>query len=115
MAKSRPIGITILAILALLGALVAAYYAFQLFTVSTVGLFGGSVRFFAFGVLGAALWAIMFLIYLWVFRMLWNLDPQGWTFLAIISTLNLILALLSLFGESSLQEMLPSILITASF
>jgi DNA-binding transcriptional MerR regulator len=29
----------------------------------------------ATAVLGAALWAIMFLIYLWVFRMLWNLDP----------------------------------------
>jgi hypothetical protein len=50
-------------------------------------------------------------IYIWLVRMLWNLDPQGWLFLVIIAIFNLILAFVSILGRSSFQAMLPSILI----
>jgi len=43
--------------------------------------------------------------------MLWNLDPQGWTFVTVLAVLNLILAFLSIFGATTWQEMLPSLLI----
>lgn len=111
MAKSRPFGVTLLAIFALLAAIVAGYHTLQMLHILPVRLFGGEVKFFTFDILGAILWGIMFLIYLWVFRMLWNLDPQGWLFVTVISVLNLILAFMSIFGASTWQELLPSIII----
>jgi hypothetical protein len=51
------------------------------------------------------------LIYLWVFRMLWNVDPQGWLFLVIISGLNLILAFLAILGGSTWDAMSLAIII----
>ena len=111
MAKSRPFGVTLLAIFALLAALVAGYHTLQMLHILPVRLAGGDVRFFTFDIFGAILWGIMFLIYLWVFRMLWNLDQQGWLFVTVISVLNLILAFMSIFGASAWTEMLPSIVI----
>ena len=57
------------------------------------------------------LWGVMGLVYLWVFRMLWNLDPQGWMFVVVIAVFNLILAFLSLIGASTWQSMLPALLV----
>lgn len=111
MAKSRPFGVTLLAIFALLAALVAGYHTLQMLHILPVRLAGGEVRFFTFDIFGAILWGIMVLIYLWVFRMLWNLDQQGWLFVTVISVLNLILAFMSIFGASAWTEMLPSIVI----
>ena len=111
MAKSRPFGITLLAVFALIAAIVAGYHTLQMLHILPVGLFGGQVKFFTFDFLGAMLWGIMALIYLWVFRMLWNLDPQGWMFITVLSVLNLILAFMSIFGATTWQEMLPSLLI----
>jgi hypothetical protein len=111
MARSRPFGVTLLAIFALLAGLVAGYHMLQMLHILPVRLFGGAVRFFTFDIFGAILWGIMLLIYLWVFRMLWNLDPQGWTFITVLAVLNLILAFLSIFGATTWLEMLPSLLI----
>jgi hypothetical protein len=61
--------------------------------------------------MGAILWGFMGLIYLWVFRMLWGLDQQGWLFISVLSALNLILAFVSIFGATSWMEMLPSLVI----
>jgi hypothetical protein len=107
--KKRPLGITVLALLALLAAVVAAWHTLQMLHLAPV--FFGPVTFFTFDLLGALLWGIMVLIYVWVFRMLWNLDPQGWLFITVISVINLVLAFLSIFGASSWQEMMPAFLI----
>ena len=109
--KHRPFGITLLAIFSLLAAIVAGYHTLQMLHILPVGLFGGQVRFFTFDLFGAILWGIMLLIYLWVFRMLWNVDPQGWLFITVLSTLNLILAAVSVLGATTWTEMLPSIVI----
>lgn len=109
--KNRPFGVTLLAVFALIAAVVAGYHTLQMLHIFPVRLAGGDVKFFTFDLVGAMLWGIMLLIYLWVFRMLWSVDPRGWLFVAVISTLNLILAVLSILGASSWTEMLPSILI----
>jgi len=57
------------------------------------------------------MWALMVLIYILVARMLWNLDRQGWIFVAALSTLNLILAVLSIIGDTYWQEMLPALVV----
>ena len=111
MEKKRPIGVMILAILAIVGAIVAIYYTLQmLHLIPITGPFG-VFKFFTFDLLGAILWGILAAIYIWVARMLWNLDPQGWLFVAVLSTLNLIIALISVLGNSTWEAMLPAILI----
>jgi hypothetical protein len=111
MTKSRPFGVTLLAIFALLAALVAGYHTLQMLHLLPVRLFGGEFKFFTFDLFGAFMWGIMAFIYLWVFRMLWNLDQQGWLFVTVIAVLNLLLAFVSIFGETTWQELLPSIVI----
>jgi len=109
MTQHRPIGITILAVLSGIAAIISAIHTLQYLHLLPV--FVGDMRFFTFDPLGALLWGVMFLIYLWVMRMLWNLDPQGWMFLVILSALNIGLALLSAIGGSTLAEEIPTIII----
>ena len=109
--KKRPFGITLLAIFAALAALAAAWHTLQMLHIAPVS--ADDVRYFTFDIWGAILWGIMFLIYLWVFRMLWNLDPQGWLYVVVLSTLNLILALVSWLGELSFLDVLPAVLLNA--
>lgn len=109
--KKRPFGVTLLAIFALLAAAAAAWHTLQMLHIAPV--FFGGTHFFTFDLFGAILWGISCLIYLWVFRMLWNLNPQGWLFVVVIAVINLILALVSVLGASSWTELLPSILLNA--
>jgi hypothetical protein len=107
--KKRPFGITLLAIFSLVAALVAIWHTLQMLHLAPV--IAGPVHFFTFDLFGAILWGIMVLIYLWVFRMLWNVEPQGWLFVTVLSALNLILAFVSILGQSSFTEMGPAIVI----
>lgn len=111
MTKKRPFGITLLALLAGLAALVAIVHTLQMLHLFPISGPLGEARFFTFDLVGALLWGLMAAIYLWVFRMLWNLDPQGWLFVVVLSVLNLILAFMSIIGDSSWQAMLPSLLV----
>jgi hypothetical protein len=111
MSKSRPFGVTILAILAGIAAFFAVLHTLQMLHLFPISGPLGVFSFFTFDLLGALLWGLMAAIYIWLVRMLWNLDPQGWLFLVIIAIFNLILALVSILGRSSFQAMLPSILV----
>lgn len=111
MTRHRPIGITILAIVSGIAAVIAAIHTLQY--LHLLPFFLGPMMFFGFDVWAALLWGVMTLIYVWVMRMLWNVDPQGWMFLLIVSALNLGLALLSAIGGSSLSAELPAIVINA--
>jgi hypothetical protein len=111
MSKSRPFGVTILAILAGIAAFFAVIHTLQMLHLFPISGPLGVFSFFTLDLLGALLWGLMAAIYIWLVRMLWNLDPQGWLFLVIIAIFNLILALVSILGNSSFQAMLPSILI----
>lgn len=111
MSKKRPFGITLLALLAGAGAIVAFIHTLQMLHLFPISGPFGEAHFFTFDLLGALLWGLMVAIYLWVFRMLWNLDAQGWLFVVVLATLNLILAVMSIFGNSTFQAMLPSLLV----
>ena len=107
--KHRPIGMTILAILVLFGAAMAFIYTLQMLHLLPVTM--GPVTFWTFDLWAAILWGILGLIYIWVFRMLWMVNPQGWMFVVLISAFNLILAFLSILGGSSWEAMSVSIVI----
>ena len=108
---SRPIGVTILAILAAVAAILAIIRTLQMLHLWPIWF--GPVRFFTFDLLGAILWAIMALIWIWVVRGLWNLDPEIWLFVVVLSVLNLILAFIDIIGRSSFQAELPTLILNA--
>jgi hypothetical protein len=112
MTRSRPVGVTILAILAAVAALIAVYHTLQYLHI--LPFFLGPLAFFGFDLLGALMWGVMAAIYIWLTRNLWNVDPQAWMFLVIITVFNLILALLSIVGASTWQALLPSLLVNGA-
>ena len=109
--ERRPFGVTLLAVLAGLAALVALWHTLQMLHILPIRL--GEHRFFTFDLIGAFLWGFMVLIYLWAVRALWSVDPQGWLFLAVISSFSLVLDFVSLLGQSTLSAMWPSIVVNA--
>ena len=110
MEKTRPIGVTILAFLAILGAMNALIYTLQMLHLLPV--FIGPVAFFEFSLVGAFFWGLLFFIWLWVFRMLWEVNPQGWMFMTLLSVLNLVFGIINVIGASSWQAMAPIIIIS---
>lgn len=111
MTRERPFGVTLLAILAAIAAIIAGIHTLQMLHLFPFRGPFGVFAFFTFDLLGAILWGLLALIYIWVVRQLWNLDPQGWLFVAALAAINLILAVISVFGQSTWQAMLPSILV----
>ena len=101
MTKSRPIGVTILALLAALGAIMAIYQTLQWLGIFKVDFLWWSVR--TTNIWYALMWGLLAAIYVWLVRMLWNVDYQGWLFVVVLSTLNLILAFASLIFDSGIQ------------
>jgi len=110
-ARHRPIGITIIAILAAIATVIAAIHTLQY--LHLFPFFLGPMSFFGFDLWGAILWGLMTVIYAWVVMQLWNVNPQGWMFLVLLSALNIILDILSIIGATTLSAVLPSILINA--
>ena len=109
--KTRPLGVTILAFLAILGAVNALIYTLQMLHILPVYI--GPVAFFNFSLIGAFFWGLLFFIWLWVFRMLWEVNPQGWMFMMVLSLLNLVFGIINVIGASSWQAMAPIIIISA--
>ena len=110
MAKERPIGVTILAFLAILGAVNAFIYTLQM--LHLLPTFLGPIAFYQFSLIGAFFWGLLFFIWLAVFRMLWEVQPQGWMFVVLIAVFNLIYGIICVLGGSSWEAMAPIIIIS---
>jgi hypothetical protein len=110
MAKERPIGVTILAFLAILGAINAFIYTLQMLHLLPTYL--GPIAFYQFSLIGAFFWGLLFFIWLAVFRMLWEVQPQGWMFMVLIAVFDLIYGIICVLGGSSWEAMAPIIIIS---
>jgi hypothetical protein len=110
--RHRPIGITLLAILAVVAALVAVWHTLQYLHLVPFTL--GPLQFYGYDPLGAIMWAILAAIWVWVAARLWTVDPRGLMFAIVLSGLNLVLALLSLLGASTLEALLPAIVLNGA-
>ena len=110
MAKERPIGVTILAFLAILGAVNALIYTLQMLHLLPTYL--GPIAFYQFSLIGAFFWGLLFFIWLAVFRMLWEVQPQGWVFMVLIAVFDLIYGIICVLGGSSWEAMAPIIIIS---
>ena len=89
--KQRPFPVTVLAILSGIAAVFAAVHALQALGLLPLFFVGGpkvpNANWWS-----AFMWALMVWVWVWLTRMLWNVEPQAWMFLAVISVFNLILA-----------------------
>lgn len=105
----RPIGVTILALLAGLAAILAAFHLLQSLGILPYVIGPYSVR--GFNLWNALMWGLMLWVWIWVFQMLWNMNPQGWLFVAVISVFNLILAFTYLIGQAQWSDVSLSFLV----
>jgi len=93
----RPFAVTALAVLAGIAAFFAVVHMLQAF--GLLPHFFGPIHVRTpFNLWYGLMWALMAWIWIWLVQMLWRMDPQGWLFLAAISTLNLIFLTLEALG-----------------
>jgi hypothetical protein len=106
----RPIGVTILAIMAVLLAVLNG-----IATLRFLGFFPflGPLDIRIFNLWYALLYGLLTLIWVWVARMLWQVDPQGWIFLAVIAVFNLCLDFVILITGGSWFDVNFSVIINA--
>jgi hypothetical protein len=105
----RPIGVTILAILAGVLAVIAGVRTLQF--LGLLPFFFGPVPFRSFSLFAALMWGLMVWVYVWLVKMLWDVRPEGWMFLAVISVFNLILEFVTLVGGAVWQDVSLSFLV----
>lgn len=96
--KNRPFGVTVLAILAGALAVLSGIYALQ--SLGILPFMIGPFSIHAFSFWSFLMWALMVWVYVWVTRMLWNMDRSGWLFCAVISAFNLVLDFTVMLGQS---------------
>jgi hypothetical protein len=109
--QSRPFAVTLLALLAGLQALIAAYHTLQYLHILPFNL--GPMSVFGFDLLGAILWGVSALCYLWAARSLWAMEEQGWMFVTILSGWIVILDVLELIGATTFSAVAPSLILSA--
>lgn len=103
--KNRTIWIWLLIIIAIVAGLLAFVDAARYMGwLPIVAL--GDLKFFlpSASWLGAFFAGVVGLIWFWVAKMLYDLDPRGWLFVAVIAVVNLVLLVLSLIGQSTFQS-----------
>jgi hypothetical protein len=107
--KNRPIGVTILAVLAAVAAIFAGIRVLQF--LGLIPFWFGPIPFRSFSLFAALMWGLLVWVYVWLVKMLWDVNPQGWLFLAVISVFNLILEFVNLVGGAEMNDVaIPFIL-----
>ena len=109
--KSRPIGVTILAILAGLAAVLAGIHSLQALGILPFAIGPFSVHAFSFWTF--LMWILMVWVWVWLVKMLWDVDPQAWLFLAVITVFNLILDFTVMLGQGEWSDVSLSFMVNA--
>ena len=109
--KSRPFGVTLLAILAGVLAVLAGIHALQ--ALKILPYFIGPFTVHAFSFWSFLMWALMVWVYVWLVQMLWNMEKQAWLFLAVITVFNLILGFTVSLGAGQFSDAGISFIINA--
>ena len=107
----RPLGATILAILAGIAAVFAGIHLLQ--ALGIIPYFIGPASFRDFNLWNALMWGLMVWVYIWLVRMLWNVDRSAWLFLAVITIFNLILDFMTLIGGAAWGDISWSLILNA--
>ena len=100
--KNRPFGVTVLAILAGIAAVLAAIHFLQ--AIGLLPYMIGPIAIRGFSLWNALMWALMIWVWVWLVKMLWDVDPQAWFFLAVISVFNLIFNFVLMLGSAEWSD-----------
>ena len=92
--KDRPIGVTILAFVA--GFMAVWAFLLTLRWLGLVPWFGPGPAIRVFSLWYAMMYGLLAWVYIWLTKMLWEVDPAAWLFLAVITVFNLILNFVTL-------------------
>jgi len=111
MTVNRPLGVTFIAFLAILGAINALIVTLQYLHILPVYI--GEVAFYTFSLIGAFFWVLIIFFFLWLFRMLWEMQPQGWMFAIIIAGFTLLFDLIAILGGTSWEVLIGGIITSA--
>lgn len=113
--NNRPFGVTLLATLAALVAVLAGIRTLQYLGLLpfTVTFFIGDFSFRTFNLWAAFMWGLLTWIYIWLVRMLWNVEREAWLFLAVITVFNLILDFVVLVGGGTVEDIGATFLLNA--
>jgi hypothetical protein len=109
--KTRPIGVTILAILAGAIAVLCGVHALQ--SVAILPYVIGPFKVHAFSFWSFLMWALMVWIYIWLVQMLWRMDKSAWLFLAVITAFNLILDFTVMLGAGNWSDVSVDFILNA--
>lgn len=109
--KSRPFGVTVLAILAAIAAILAGIHALQ-----AIGIFPfliGPFSVHAFSFWSFLMWALMVWVWVWLVKMLWEVDQSAWLFLAVITVFNLVLDFTVMLGSAEWSDVSLSVIVNS--
>jgi hypothetical protein len=106
----RPVAVTILAIVAVLAGLANILDVLVYLSILPAASLG-PIDFFGVSILGAIMAGLVAAIWFWAAKMLWTLDPRGWLFAVAIATINLVFVAAAVIGKSSIQAMMPLIIL----
>jgi hypothetical protein len=109
--KSRPFGVTVLALLAGLAAVLAAIHALQ--SLGIIPYVIGPIQVHASNFWSALMWGLLVWVYVWLVQMLWRVDKQAWLFLAVITVFNLILDFTVMLGSATWSDVSLSFILNA--
>ena len=107
--KSRPFGVTLLAIFTGIAAVLAGIHVLQSLGIFPYFIGEYSVR--GFNLWNALMWALMVWVWVWVTQMLWKVDPQAWLFTAVITVFNLVIDFVYLIGKAEWSDVSLSFLL----
>ena len=100
--KSRPFGVTVLAIMAGALGVLSALHALQAMGILPYVIGPFKVHEFTFW--SFFMWALMTWVYFWLVQMLWNVQREAWLFLAVISVFNLIMDFTLMLGQGAWSD-----------
>ena len=109
--KKRPFGVTVLALLAGLAAVLAGIHSLQ--ALGIIPYMIGEFAVHAFSFWSFLMWALMVWVWVWLVKMLWDVDPQAWLFLAVITVFNLILDFTVMLGQGEWSDVSLSFIVNA--
>jgi hypothetical protein len=109
--RSRPFGVTVLAILAGVLAFFAAVHTLQ--ALAILPYFIGPFAIRSFSLWYAIMWGLLVWVYIWLIQMLWRVHPSAWMFLVIITLFNLTFGFIVMLGDDSFSDAGVSFILNA--
>ena len=109
-ARHRPFVVTILAIGVGLLAVLAGIHLLQSLGIIPFVIGRFDVR--VFSLFYAIMWGLLVWVYVWLIKALWNVDPQAWIFLVVVSMFSMIFDFVLLVGDTTWSDVAASFLVS---